>query len=220
MSVFPLAAAAVAFVFGAVLLQRFLQRGRPFLGLWAVALFMYSAASVALFLGALNGWTTGEFRVYWLLGAVLNVPFLAMGELYLLIANRWVNLVLLVLLLAGTVIAMATVRTAPIHQAALAKEMPLGRDYYTYPAYFLLLGGILWSALHMRGIPELRDRFYGTLLIGAGATIVAVGTGVGAGVAKSFVVVSLGLLAGIVVMFLGFLRTTRRPQPAPSEPRA
>ena len=32
---------------------------------------MYAAASFAMFLGVLDGWTTGEYRVYWLLGAVL-----------------------------------------------------------------------------------------------------------------------------------------------------
>ena len=41
------------------------------------------------------------------------------------------------------------------------------------PAYLVLLGGTLWSAWRMRGRPELRDRFWGTLLIAFGATIIA-----------------------------------------------
>ena len=40
------------------------------------------AASLAVAIGALNGWTRLEFEVYWLFGAVLNVPFLAAGELH------------------------------------------------------------------------------------------------------------------------------------------
>ena len=49
-------------------------------------------------------------------------------------------------------------------------------QYFSYPAYFILLGGALWSAWKMRGRPELKDRFVGTLLIAVGATIVAGGS--------------------------------------------
>ena len=59
----------------------------------------------------------------------------------------------------------------------------------------------------MRGRPELRDRFFGTLLIAVGATIVAAGAAFAA----------LGdlpgsrstLVAGISLMFRGFLRASR-----------
>ena len=85
---FPLAAAAVALAFAALLGREFLRRRRSYHALWAVALLMYAVASSRSFLGAMNGWTSGEFRVYWALGAVLNVPFLAQGELDLLVRSR------------------------------------------------------------------------------------------------------------------------------------
>jgi hypothetical protein len=222
--VFPLAAALVALVFAGMLARQYAQRRRPFQILWSLALLMYAGASFALFLGEIGGWSTAEFRTYWLLGAVLNVPFLAMGELYLLIPRQGVSHALFVLLLVGTAVAVATIRTAPMDTSFLTHDLPLGKEVfgdgtaahrfaalYTYPAYFLLLGGTLWSALRIRGIEAMRDRFVGTLLIAGGATIVAIGSGVGAGVLKSFVVISLALLAGMVVMFLGFLRAGRRP---------
>jgi len=66
----------------------------------------------------------------------------------------------------------------------------------------------------MRGRPELRDRFVGTLLIALGATIVAGGATFSAyGILVGFVAT---LLAGIVVMFWGFLRASRRPVGAPA----
>jgi hypothetical protein len=226
LAVFPLGAAIIAAVFASGLVQRFLARHRPYEGVWAVALFMFAAASFALFLGVVRGWQAPDYRVYWLFGAVLNVPFLAQGEIYLLIHRRAVAHAIFVVLLAGTAFAVWKVLGAPLHQAPLAKSLPLGKDVlgdnsapyrlsqlYAFPAYFLLLGGLVWAAAGMKGKPELRDRTAGTLAIAVGATLVAIGSGVGAGF-DIVPVFSVGLAAGIAVMFWGFLRASRR-SPAP-----
>jgi hypothetical protein len=80
----------------------------------------------------------------------------------------------------------------------------------------------------MRGSPELRDRELGTIGIAAGATVVAIGSGVGAGL-NVVPLFSIGLAAGIAVMFWGFLRASRpvvvpeaavAVQPAQPEPTA
>lgn len=224
--IFPLAAAIVAIVFAAALARGFARRPRAFQGLWVLALLMYAAASFALFLGVLNGWTTAEYRVYWLLGAILNVPFLAVGEVSLLARKPAVTNVLLVLLLFASAFALARVRTATIDVSALGKDLPLGKDafardtlpyrlsqLYAYPAYVVLLLGMTWSVWKMRSVPAARDRMAGTALIAAGATVVAIGSGVGAGL-NVVPVFSVGLLAGIVVMFWGFVLASRAPRPA------
>jgi hypothetical protein len=59
----------------------------------------------------------------------------------------------------------------------------------------------------MRGRPELRGPFYGSLLIAFGALIVAGGAAFAA--AGSFAGFSLTLAAGISVMYWGFLTATR-----------
>jgi hypothetical protein len=84
MWVFPLGAAVVAFAFAAALGRRFVERRRTYLGLWCAALLMYGAASLAVAIGVGWGWSRGSFEVYWILGAVLNVPLLAAGEVQLL----------------------------------------------------------------------------------------------------------------------------------------
>ncbi len=63
----------------------------------------------------------------------------------------------------------------------------------------------------MRRKPELRDRFLGTLGIAVGATIVAIGSGVGAGL-DVVPVFSVDLALGIAVMFWGFLRASSAPR--------
>jgi hypothetical protein len=113
------------------------------------------------------------------------------------------------------------VRTGHIDISALSKDLPLGKDAFAsdmlpyrlsqvfdYPAYLFLLGGSAWSAWKMRRRAELHDRYLGTLGIAIGATIVAIGSGVGAGL-NVVPVFSVGLAAGIAVMFWGFVRASR-----------
>lgn len=227
---FPLAAALVAFAFAGLLAQRFAERRRPYQLVWALALVMYGIASVAVVAGVARGWSRGEFEVYWAFGAVLNVPFLAAGELMLLIRNRTVHLVLAVLLVFLVAYTFSVLRGASYDPAALAEQLPSGKDVFgdgtaahrlpqliSIPSYLVLLGGALWSAWTMRGRPELRDRFYGTLLIALGATVVAGGATFAAyGNVWGF---CLTLVVGIVIMFLGFLRASRTA-PAEAPPPA
>ena len=225
----PLLAAAVACVFAVLLGGQFLERRQPYQLAWSLALVMFAVASLAVVLGVVNGWSRLEFQVYWALGAVLNVPFLAAGEALLLLRRRtvvWAVALVLVFVIAYTV---AVLRGAPMSAAALAERLPSGKDVFgdgtaahrlpqliSYPSYFILLAGALWSAWRMRGRPELKDRFVGTLLIALGATVVAGGATFAAlGQLPGFIVT---LVAGIALMFWGFLRASRRSAPATAAP--
>jgi MFS family permease len=219
-AIFPLVAAVISLVFGVLLFRQFAERRRPYQALWAVAMLMFAAASAALFAGTLFGWSAGMYRAYWLFGAVLNVPFLAMGECYLLIKKRRVNTALLVLLLFASVVAAAIVAGADASPLALTRDLPRGKfvwgpgsltlhiaQYYSIPTYVLLLAGTLWSAWKMRGAPPLRNRFYGTLAIACGATVVAAGAAFAA--TGVLIGLSLTLVAGVALMFWGFLLASR-----------
>jgi hypothetical protein len=223
--VLPIVAATIATVFGVHLLVRAGRRRSWHEAAWGVSMLMFATATGALILGMVDGWTSAEFRVYWLFGAVLTVPYLALGELYLLVKPRWVPHAVLAGLLVATAVAGAVVRTSPV-TGALANEFPLGREVfgdgstahrlsqlYAYPAYFILIAGTIWSAFRIRGRAELRTRFLGVLLIAVGATFVFIGSGVGAGFGN-FAVFSIGHAVGIGVMYWGFLTATRRSAPA------
>ncbi len=224
----PLAASGIALGFAALLGRRYARRRRAPELAWGLALLMYSGASLALALGVLDGWSTAEYRWYWLLGAVLNVPFLAGGEILLLSRHPRVRLAVAALLLFATAFAVARVRTATLDVAALSTDLPQGREVwagdpfalhlarlYAFPAYFVLVAGTLWSAWRMRGHPDLRDRFSGTLAIALGATIVAAGSAFA--LSGRLVGFSLTLVAGIGTMFWGFLRASR-PAAPPTRP--
>jgi hypothetical protein len=230
LAIFPLIAAVIALAFAGVLCQRLADRWRWHEACWAVALFMFAAASVAMFMGVVVGWSASEFRLYWLFGAVLNVPWLFAGELFLLSPKRTWAQAFLVVLAVASLVAWSTVWSATVHRVALDSSLPLGRkvfgsgtaphrlaQYYSFPAYFALLGGLVWSVLKMKGRPELRDRAAGTFGIAMGATLVAVGSGIGAAF-EVVPVFSVSLAAGIAVMFWGFLRASRRRPVEPAVP--
>jgi hypothetical protein len=225
----PLVAVAVAMVFAIQLGRQYTERRHPYQLAWAMALLMFAAASMAVVLGLINHWSRLEFQIYWAFGAVLTVPFLAAGEVLLLFRKRgtlWAVWLILVFVIAYTV---AVLRGAEMSASALAEQLPSGKDVFgdgsaahrlpqviAYPSYFILLAGALWSAWRMRGRPELKDRFVGTLLVAVGATVVAAGATFAAlGLVPGFIAT---LVIGIVVMYWGFLRASRRPAPARSAP--
>lgn len=220
MWIFPLAAAAIALVFAVLLGRQYSSRRRPFQALWAIALLLYAAAAAAVFQGVLSGWSTSDYRVYWLFGAVLNVPFLAVGEAHLLVRNPVILRIVDVVLVLATVAAVALVFSADVPQGALAGNLPAGKTVwagqpsmrvlasaYSYIAFIYLVAGTIWSAMKLRKQPAMRDRSHGTLGIAIGATIVAAGAAFAVkGMAEGF---SLTLSVGIAVMFWGFLRAGR-----------
>ena len=71
-------------LFAQAMLVRYTADRRPQDGAWAIALGMFALASVALATGTATGWDNGTFRVFYLFGAVLDVPWLALGTVYLL----------------------------------------------------------------------------------------------------------------------------------------
>jgi hypothetical protein len=226
--IFPLLASIIAAVFGVHLAARFIARRRATEAYWAGALWMFAAGSFAMFLGVVAGWDPMEFRVYWLFGAVLTVPFLFAGELELLFRNPGLKRLFALALVGLSVLAGIVVWRASIHAGELATSLPLGKEVfgdgtlayrlaqlYGIPAYFLLLFGLAWSVRAMSGKPQLRARAVGITWIAVGATLVAIGSGIGA--ARAIVpLFSVSLAAGVAVMYWGFLVATG---PAVRSPR-
>jgi hypothetical protein len=231
MWVFPLAAGVVAFAFAVALGRRFARSRRLHLAMWCAALVMYGVASFAVAGGALSGWNRTLFEIYWILGAVLNVPLLAAGEIHLLRRGRILDVVVWVALAFVFAYTVAVTRGAAIDPASLAERLPSGKEVFgdgtaayrlpqliSIPSYVILVAGAAWSAWRMRGRPELRSRFVGTLLVAAGATITAAAGSAFAAVGN-LPAFSLSLLAGVAVMFLGFRRASE-PRPASASDRS
>ena len=99
------------------------------MGLWTIALAMFAAASLAMSLGVIDGWTGAEYRVYWLFGAVLNVPLPRDGRGVPAGRRRGIAHALFALLLVGTAFAAWKVAGAPISRRP-GTALPLGKDVF------------------------------------------------------------------------------------------
>ena len=225
MWVFPLGAAVVSAVFAGLVGAAWWRRRRPHLAAWAVALAMFALASAAAAIGVLDRWTPAWFRVYYLLGAIVNVPVLAVGTIYLLapraLARAAAVIVCLASLGAGIEVWEADVRAAalrtegiPRGSRAVSSEVRALARVYSFAGFFVVAGGALWSAARLgrTGQEPLRRLAVANGLIAAGTVVVALGSGFafyGRGLPFA-----IGLFAGVCLMFVGFLRT-RPGAPSP-----
>jgi hypothetical protein len=218
----PCVAAAASAAFAAAVLRQYAVRRRPHQLAWGIALSMFAAASLALTAGVAFGWTPLSFKLYYLFGAVLNVPWLALGTVELL-AGPAVRRAYLAALAAFTLLSVVTVALARVTTADLAgRLLPEGKEFLPVAVRVLavvgntvgtlvVVGGAVASGLAMRSRRDLRPRFEGTLLIALGVLLAASG-GVLAFLASSDKL-ALGLAVGASVMFLGFRRASAPARP-------
>ena len=121
-------AVVVSSLFAQSMLVRYTADHQPQHRAWAIALAMFALASVALASGSATGWDNGTFRAFYLLGAVVNVPWLAMGTVYLLVRAEVARRVLWGLVLfsgfAAGVLLSCPMET--VHGTAI----PVGKDVF------------------------------------------------------------------------------------------
>jgi hypothetical protein len=224
----PGVAAAASAAFAVAVLRQYTARRRPYQLAWGIALSMFTVASLALTAGVVAGWSPVSFKLYYLFGAVLNVPWLALGTVELL-AGPAARRAYLAALAAFTLVSVVLVAMARVTAADLAgRLLPEGKEFLPVAVRVLavvgntvgtlvVVGGAVASGLAMRSRRDLRPRFEGTLLIALGVLLAASG-GVLAFLASSDKL-ALGLAVGASVMYLGFRRASApaRP-PVPSGP--
>ena len=219
-------ATAVATLFAQATLVRYTRNRRPHELAWTIALAMFAVAAVALALGTTTGWDNGTFRVFYLFGAILNVPWLALGTVYLLAgvtAGRRVQwgLVLITGLAAGVML------TAPMDPVVGSIGIPVGREVFgVFPrvlaavgsgvAAVVIIGGAVWSAVRFirrRDEPGMARLATANGLIALGTIVLASG-GLVQGIVGHDEAFTLSLAIGISVIYAGFLvsvSTARSP---------
>jgi hypothetical protein len=221
--IFPAVALLASAAFAVAVLLQYRRRRKPYQLAWGAALAMFALASLTLAVGSAGGWTPFGFKVYYLFGAILNVPWLGLGTVLLLAARRRA-LVYLGLLVAFSVLALVLVGLARVSHADLAgKVVPEGKAFLPLPVRALavvgnsvgtliVVAGAVSSGLALRHRRHLRPRFEGNLLIALGVLLAASG-GVFAFLGRSNAL-GLALALGATVMFLGFRRASM-PLPPP-----
>lgn len=205
------ASALVALAFAFSTFERWLARRRRHELAWSGALALFVIAAAALAAGAGIGWDGPIFRIFYLFGAILNVPFLALGTVYLLWGRRTGDRVALALGLAGA-FAVGVVVTAPftgpiprhtlVQGSAVFGVLPrILAGVASAGGALVILGGAVWSIVRQRRTLLSNGLIaVGTLILGA--------SGVFNSVFDAMSAFAIALLVGITVIFAGFLAAT------------
>jgi hypothetical protein len=224
------AAALIAVAFGLSTFERWLAKRQPHELAWSVALAMFAVAAAALAGGAQAGWSTGLFRLFYLFGAIVNVPFLALGTVYLLAGRRIGDRVAAGVAL-GSAFAAGVLVMAPFRAALPADQLAQGsRVFAAWPRILagvasaggavVIFGGAGWSAWRVWRNRAARRLLASNALIAIGTLILA-SSGTLNSVFGAMTAFAVTLLAGIVVLFCGFLLASApRPADRPAIPPA
>lgn len=230
------AATLVSLAFALSTGERWLRAGKRHEAAWTVSLIMFALGSLSLWWGASVGWDEWSFKSFYLFGAILNVPFLALGTVELLAGpahgRRWTAIIsLLGAFCAGIVVA------APLTGLIESDVLPQGKEVFgpgpriaaaigSGVAALVIIGGALWSAwrlfriwrsgldtrTHSTGAPSPRRVAIANVFIAIGTLILSAG-GLLNSVVNEMDGFAISLVAGISVIFLGFLITTSGSTP-------
>jgi hypothetical protein len=220
-------ACLVAVAFAMSTFERWLARRRRHELAWAVALTLFAAGAAFLWIGAATGWTVGVFRGFYLFGAVVNVPVLALGTVYLLagrrLGDRWGAAVALFAAFAAGVLLVA-----PAHTITDVHRLPQGSQVFgALPRVMAAVasgggalvvgGGALWSAWRQR-----RGRLLWANVLIAGGTLVLGASGLLNSVLGAMEAFAVTLAAGVTILYAGFLLavTANRRPATPEAPAA
>jgi hypothetical protein len=230
MVVLPLVATAISALFAWSLHAKYRSSQRLHLLAWAVSLVMFAIASATLFLADLYGWGPWLYRSFWLFGALLNVPWLALGSACL----AWPKLskpLFAVTIVASVYALVATVAADPVTSAlALEDAIPRRKDawppgsnmhslvrVYSIGGWLVVVALAAWTSRVRGGMKPSQTRIRANALIAIGVTIVGIG-----GFALSRFggpgLFSVTLALGVAIMYVGFLMASRAPRFVVTDP--
>lgn len=187
-------------------------RRAPFAA-WTVGFALFTVAETALWYGAYHGWTDRTFRLYYLTGAILVVPWLAVGELLLVWPGRRFTRLATATMLWLSFAAAAAVLAADVDAGELARagatppNGAMGGPWTTILAVVCNSVGtviLLWGSLGS----AWRRRDFRPALVAAGVLVIALTSS--ATRLGGDVIFPAGQALGITLILLGIVL---RPRP-------
>ena len=203
------AASVVAFAFALATFERWVTRRRPQELAWSAALLLFTFGALSLWIGATLGWEPWSFRLFYLFGAIANVPVLALGSVYLLHRRTGHVTAAVVAVAAGFAAGvMAITPVGPIDPT----ELPQGSDVLDALPRVLAAVSSAGGALTVFAIAVWsvvrRQRVIGNALIALG-TVVLSASGLLNSVLGEMDAFAATLTVGVAVLFAGFLASSR-----------
>lgn len=185
-------------------------RPRPHIAAYAGGMTLFAIATWCLFIGITVGWTGPVYRTFFLFGAVLNIPLLALGSMFLVVGKRSGHVMTIAI---GAIAAIATTLTLTVPFEQSLPEGGIPHDMFATgfgPRLFAIIGGATGATiLVVLALVSLfrfwrKDRriVWGSALIVAGTLAAAWGgTGLALGEAGGF---ALSLLLAVSFIWAGY----------------
>jgi len=212
-----LIAGVISTAFTVDLALAFKRRPRPHTAAYTVGMAMFALATWALAFGLITGWNGASYRAFFLFGAILNIPYLALGSLYLVVGRR-AGTVMFIIVAAITAISITLTTTvdfaAPLPPDGIPHDIfpPISEGFG--PRLLAAIGGgtgatviILLSVVSIfRFWRRNRRLVIGNVLITAG-TLAAGGGGTGLAIGEG-ATFALSLLVAAALIWSGYRLAT------------
>lgn len=235
----PVVTTLVSLVFAGQVLSQYRERRRLHQLAWGLALLFYAVAAFPEVLGSLSGWSDLDFRIYYLFGGILLVPWLSLGTAELLLRSdraRRARVGYRGLVGAITLLGLVAIATAALHPEFLGgTRVPDNCAMYCPRIHGQAAGNILsviaaavgntvgtvvlvagagYSAYRTYRAGLARNLTMGNVLILAGSLVVAAAATVTR--LGSYELFYAAQAAGIAIIFGGFLLIGSVTQPRTS----
>ncbi len=231
--IFSLITTIISGIFAASVLRRWLRarregKQRPHLRAWGIGLVLYCIGALSQVVLSL-AWSPLFFGLWYWTGALAVAPWLGQGTVYLLVRrgniarNIETALILVCIMTLPWLLLLTPMNGAAwqpgidmnviLHQVLQAdKSRSMFVGVMNTWGTLALVGGAIYSSILFHRKEILRNRMMGNWLIALGGLLPALG---GALVAINLTQFNyLGIMAGVILIFIGFLMTTNVPDDA------
>ncbi len=208
-----LVAALVASWFAIEIGRDAVSRPRPHVTSYAIGVACFALATWALFSGIAFGWGEASYKVFFLFGALLNVPFLALGSAYLVAPGFARGLLALVVPFSFFSALVILPQKLAITEF-VAGEIPDRSStfiYQTLPRVLAIISGAAGSTILIALAVVSIVRFWNkqrsivagsALIVGGTFSAASGGTLLGLGLGEAGF--SISLLGAVVLIYLGY----------------
>lgn len=183
----PVFTSIIAFVFAAVLYQRWRSKSTSlYLAWWTIGVITYGVGTLTESMTTLFGWHLWIFRAWYISGALLGGMPLAQGTVYLVLPKKVANW-LTIVLVAYIAVASIFILLSPVNLALVEPDRLSGSVLVwqwtrlfsplvnLYALIFLVGGALLSAWKYWRRDNELGTRVIGNICIALGALLPGIG---------------------------------------------